>query len=300
MPELLLLLGDAAKARNDNHKRLPAAFLATGWQVRIADHDDIEMRAGQLQVATGSDALPLKQFDLIWPLGFGRLVTWFDRMQMLSNLPDRQFVVSPGALVWLHGKHRWHQLMPETHTSANAQRLHQVVTSGGDWVLKPPAGSYGRDVRIVRGEAISVEEVRAHLHASGDGYLLAQRYLPGVADGEQRTLVAGGELIATYTRLPGAGPTSNLATGGRAVPGTLTASQHDLVQSLAAELADLGAGFAAIDVVGEQLMEVNVANPGGLGTLVELGVGDFTSAAVTAILRWREQLPEPTATHSSE
>ncbi len=288
MPELLLLLGDASKARNDNHERLPAAFRAAGWQVRVADHDDIEITAGALHLASSAeqDAQPLHSFDLIWPLGFGRLVTWFDRMQMLSSLPERQFVVSPGALVWLHGKHRWHALMPETHTSARAQRLHEIVTSGGDWVLKPPAGSYGRDVRIVRGGAISLSEVRAHLSQSGDGYLMAQRYLPEVQEGEQRTLVAGGELIATYTRLPGAGTTSNLASGGQAVPGELTQRQRARVESLSQELANLGAGFAAIDLVGEHLMEVNVANPGGLGTLAELGTADCSSTVVTAILRW--------------
>ena len=290
MPELLLLLGDAAKARNDNHERLPAAFQTAGWQVRIADHDDIEIRAGVLHVATSdavdSGAVPLAHFDLIWPLGFGRLVTWLDRMQMLSSLPEQQFVVSPRALVWLHGKHRWHSMMPETHTSAHASRLHNVVTSGGDWVLKPPAGSYGRDVQIVRDGASDLRDIERHLRASGDGYLMAQRYLAAVADGEQRTLVAGGELIATYTRLPGEGPTSNLANGGQAASGVLSNSQRSLVERLAGELADLGAGFAAVDLVGDQLMEVNVANPGGLGTLVELGSGDYASAVVAAILRW--------------
>jgi hypothetical protein len=283
MPELLLLVGDAAKARNDNHERLPAAFRKAGWQVRIADHDQIEVRAGTLCL---SDT-PLDRFDLIWPLGFGRLVTWFDRMQMLSRIPAQRFVVSPGALVWLHGKHRWHDLMPETHTSANAERLHEVVISGGDWVLKPPAGSYGRDVRIVRDGAISLADVQAHLRESGEGYLMAQRYLPAVTAGEQRTLVAGGEIIASYTRLPEPdGHTSNLATGGQAIEGTLSASQRALVTTLAAELAELGAGFAAIDVVDEQLMEVNVANPGGLGTLAALGAGDFASAVAAAVLRW--------------
>ena len=179
--------------------------------------------------------------------------------------------------------------MPETHTSASAERLHAVVTSGGDWVLKPPAGSYGRDVLVVRAGAISKDEVRSHLKAAGEGYLLAQRYLPDVELGEQRTLVAGGEPIATYTRLPGVGQTSNLATGGQPVPGELAAAQRKLVSALATELAGIGAGFAAIDLVGERLMEVNVANPGGLSTLEEIGTGNFAPEVVAAISRWRRQ-----------
>lgn len=288
MPELLLLVGDTAKARNDNHERLPVAFSGAGWDVLSVDHDAVELSAGTLQIqpTPSRKAGPLTRFDLIWPLGFGRLATWFDRMQMLSLLPDRHFVVSPGAQVWLHGKHRWHELMPETHASASATRLHELVTAGGDWVLKPPAGSYGRDVRIVRGGEIDLADVQAHLAAAGDGYLLAQRYLQDVEHGEQRTLVAGGELIATYTRLPGEQALSNLAGGGRAEAGRLSGGQRRIVAGIARELADLGAGFAAIDLVGERLMEVNVANPGGLGTLASIGAGDFGRAVVAAITNW--------------
>jgi len=285
MPHLLLLIGDASKARNDNHERLPIAFRKAGWQVSVADHDDVEIHAGALCLA----GTPLEAFELIWPLGFGRLATWFDRMQMLHGLPGRRFVVSPSALVWLHGKHRWLEHMPETHTSARARRLHEVVTSGGDWVLKPTAGSYGRDVKLIRNGAITLAEIETHLAACGDGYLIAQRFVEGIKQGEQRTLVAGGKLIATYTRLPGEDITSNLAAGGRARSGRLTPGQESVARTIADELAAAGAGFAAIDLVGERLMEVNVANPGGLGTLVELGDGDFTDAVVAAILRWHDQ-----------
>lgn len=283
MPHLLLLIGDVRKARNDNHERLPAAFRKAGWAVTVADHDDVEIRAARLCLA----GTPLDHFELIWPLGFGRMATWFDRMQMLGSLPDSRFVVSPGALVWLHGKHRWLEHMPETHTSARAHRLHEVVTSGGDWVLKPTAGSYGRDVRLVRNGAITVAEIESHLEESGSGYLMAQRFLADVRQGEQRTLAAGGEVIATYTRVPGVDITSNLAAGGRPETGCLTPGQAAVARTIATELAAAGAGFAAIDLVGERLMEVNVANPGGLGTLAELGEGDFTDAVVAAVLRWR-------------
>lgn len=283
MPELLLLIGDSAKARNDNHLRLPAAFERNGWTVTVADHDSVELQRGTLRLA---GATP-DRFDLIWPLGFGRQATFFDRMQLLKTLPDRRFVNSPDALVWLHGKHRWLELMPETHTSARSETLFDVVTSGGDWILKPPAGSYGRDVVLIRQGAITLDRIQALISASGEGYLMAQRYLPEILDGELRTLVAGGEIIGTYCRLPGENLTSNLATGGRPVPGGLTVAQQAMVQRIAADLIRLGAGFAAVDLVGERLMEVNVANPGGLETLANLGVKDLAEQTVAAILRWK-------------
>ena len=79
------------------HFELPGAFRRAGWQVTVAGHDDVEIRAGNLTLGM----TPLEEFDLIWPLGFGRQATYFDRMQMLKNLPEDRFVVRPDALVWL-------------------------------------------------------------------------------------------------------------------------------------------------------------------------------------------------------
>ena len=43
--------------------------------------------------------------------------------------------------------------------------------------------------------------------------------------------------------------------------------------------------YAAIDTVGEHLMEVNLANPGGLGTLASLYDRDPEAQVVEAIRR---------------
>jgi glutathione synthase/RimK-type ligase-like ATP-grasp enzyme len=48
-------------------------------------------------------------------------------------------------------------------------------------------------------------------------------------------------------------------------------------------------GFAAIDLVDDVLMEVNVANPGGLGTLNKLYDEDFGPALVRAVTQFIQQ-----------
>ena len=278
MPELLLLVGDLTKARNDNHLRFSRGFERAGWKVASIDHDGLEVRANRLLIAGREPA----SFDLIWPLGFGPHGTFFDRMQLLQSLTASAFVTSPDALLYLHGKHRWLERMPETHTSAAPDYLYSVVSAGGDWILKPTAGSYGRDVQLVKAGDASLEQIRelcAEL-----GYLMAQRFIPEVANGEKRTLIAAGTLIGTYKRIPAGELTSNLAAGGRAVPARLTAAERLLVEPIARELADLGAGFASIDTVHPHLMEVNVANPGGLETLEQLDGEDLTDAVVRAII----------------
>ena len=250
--------------------------------MRVASHDSLAISGNRL-CADGTDPA---EFDLIWPLGFGRQSTFFDRMQLLKPLPQMRFVTEVDAFMYLHGKHRWLELMPETHTSADVQTLLDIVESGGDWVLKPTAGSYGRDVFRIG----SVEEARKLLCArpTGEsGYWMLQRFLPEILLGEKRTLIAGGELIGTYLRLPSDGLHANVAADARIQCGALTPDQHRMVTRLAGELTALGVGFAAVDILGEHLMEVNIANPGGLASLEALYDHDFTDAAVAAILHWR-------------
>jgi len=284
MPELLLLVGDLAKARNDNHIRFARGFERAGWQVTVADHDTLEIRHNRLLLA---DRDP-DSFDLIWPLGFGRQDSFLDRMQLLKSLPAScRFVNSPDVLLYLHGKHRWLDLMPETHTSTRPAYLHSVVSAGGDWILKPTAGSFGRDVHLFTAGSATLEAVEAVSRAAGGGYLIAQRFVAGIREGEKRTLIAGGLPIGTYRRIPTDGLTSNLAGGGRPEPARLSAEELGLVEPIAADLRRLGAGYAAIDTVFPYLMEVNVANPGGLETLESLEGLDLTDRAVEGILLHR-------------
>ncbi len=283
MPELLLLAGDPAKARNDNPSRLERAFLRLGWTVTRADHDSVEIAGNRLRLA----GQPPDCFDLIWLLGFGRAATAADRLQLLRALPRERFVTTPAAMWGLHGKHRWLDRMPETHTSASVSRLHAVIRGGGDWIVKPPAGSYGRDVTLFREGTACLEELQRLHDAAGGGYLMAQRYVAQIESGETRTLVAGGRLVGSYLRLPGQGQVANLAAGGQARAATLDEAGLAMVRPIAGELARLGVGFAAIDTVGGYLMEVNVANPGGLMTLEALYGHDPAGEVVRAILEWR-------------
>ena len=250
--------------------------------VTTLDHDNLEIRDNRLII----DNRDPRSFDLIWPMGFGRQISFFDRMQMLVPLEGVRFVTSPDAMLHLHGKHRWLDAMPETHTSTRASYLYDVVCSGGDWVIKPTAGSFGRDVTLIREGSTTLAEVKRLCEAQEGGYLMAQRYLPEVRSGEKRTLVAGGRIIATYLRVPAQSIVSNLAAGGAPQSTCLTSAEVDLVAPIGTELATLGAGFAAIDTVYPHLMEVNVANPGGLATIAALTGKDQTDLAVQSIIEW--------------
>jgi hypothetical protein len=268
MPEILFLLGDVAEAKNDNHVRLPKGFRDAGWRVTELPHDSLRVRNGHLQFAHHDP----EGFDLIWPLGFGRQNSFFDRMQLLRQLDQRRLATSADALVYLHGKYRW------------LDELARVIAGGGDWVVKPPAGSYGRDVHLLR-EGDDPTAVLRSLTGGEDGlYCIVQRYVPEIARGETRSLVAGGAIVGSYLRVPQGDLRANLSSAATPTTTELDAAELGLVQRLADELLGAGAAFAAVDTAHGYLMEVNIANPGGLATLESLYGKDPTPAAVAAVI----------------
>ena len=71
--------------------------------------------------------------------------------------------------------------------------------------------------------------------------------------------------------------------GSTAEPTTLDKVTDDLVTATARDLSQSGIGFAAIDTCAGYILEVNVANPGGLGTLSEVYGRPFEPALMQAI-----------------
>jgi glutathione synthase/RimK-type ligase-like ATP-grasp enzyme len=285
MPEISFLLGNPNEARNDNHIRLTKAFRDHGWRVTELPHECLQIRGGKLMLG---DHLPTR-FDLVWPLGLGRLATFFDRMQLLRHLDRNQLVNAPDAFFYLHGKYQWLEYMPETHAGNDVATLARIISAGGDWVVKPPAGSYGRDVRLIR-EGDDPWPVLQHVGAGSEGlYVVVQRYVPAVVSGEKRTVVAGGQIIGSYLRVPTTDLRANLSAQGGAMTTDLERHEARLVEELATALLCAGAAFAAVDTVGGYLMEVNVANPGGLETMETLYGADFAFEAVAAIIAWRSR-----------
>jgi len=279
MPEILFLVGDVAQARNDNHRRLPAGFRAAGWDVTILPHDAVRLNRGVVQLGSHDP----KRFQLIWVLGFGRWVTFLDRMQLLRLLDQNRFVTAIDALIHLHGKTSWSAHLPETYVANDLAFLQSILDAGGDWVIKPTAGSFGRDVVRIKGDDAGRAALHQFVGPEPGRYCLLQRYLPAAASGEKRTLVAEGRIIGTYSRRPGADFRANLAAGASAEPAGLSAGEMRLVQTLARDLAASGVGFAAIDTVFPHLMEVNIVNPGGLATMASLYGEDFTPAVIDAV-----------------
>ena len=260
----------AQPASNDNAQVLPRLFRAGGWRVRKAQHRAIHRAPAGL--ACNDEALA--QFDLIWPVGFGPHQGFLDWVHLLDDLPPRKLINPPSALVMKHGKAAWIEHSADTYMAAEPERLIATMQENpGEWVLKPMAGSFGEGV--IRLASSEHERLRQAMSQQPGAYFVLQRFLPEIAHGETRTLIVGGQIIGSYLRVPTNNFHANLAKKALTQRTELSAAQLSLVKTLNADMLDQHIGFAAIDLVGETLMEVNIANPGGIGTLQQLYERDF-------------------------
>lgn len=260
----------AQPASNDNAQVLPRLFRAGGWRVRKAQHRAIHRAPAGL--ACNDEALA--QFDLIWPVGFGPHQGFLDWVHLLNDLPPRKLINPPSALVMKHGKAAWIEHSADTYMAAEPERLIATMQENpGEWVLKPMAGSFGEGV--IRLASSEHERLRQAMSQQPGAYFVLQRFLPEIAHGETRTIIVGGQIIGSYLRVPANNFHANLAKKALTQRTELSAAQLSLVKTLNADMLDQHIGFAAIDLVGETLMEVNIANPGGIGTLQQLYERDF-------------------------
>ncbi len=262
---------------NDNRERLTRAFGDAGWEVANLTHESLALGEGGVTAAGPDDGRPeaLATFGLIWLLGFGRRDTFLDRMHVLRLVERERFVNTVDALVLLHGKVGLADFQPETHASGDHSTLMRHVAEGGDWVAKPMAGSFGRDVHRVGAHRPETEDVLRRLTAQGS-YCVLQRFVPGAGEQEKRVVVAGDQIIGAYAK------SGNLRRGALPRPTELTADERGLVGRVVAWLNARGVRFAGIDLAWPYVLEANIANPGGLATLEALTGTDAAPSVVRA------------------
>ena len=155
------------------------------------------------------------------------------------------------------------QFTPETLVAREAETLQAFIEATGDAILKPLDGMGGSQVfRVARSDPnrnVIVETLTGH----GARSIMAQRYLPQIAQGDKRILLIGGAVAPfALARIPKAGETrGNLAAGGSGVAQPLTSRDRAIAEPLAPILHGRGILLAGIDVIGDCLTEINVTSP---------------------------------------
>jgi glutathione synthase len=155
------------------------------------------------------------------------------------------------------------QCAPPTLVTRDARQLRDFLQQHGDMILKPLGAMGGRSVFRVRAEDPNIAVIIETLTGYGQCFIMAQRYLPEISEGDKRILLINGEPVPyALARIPAPGETrANLAAGGRGVGAPLSANDRWLCAEVGPALRERGILFAGLDVIGDYLTEINVTSP---------------------------------------
>jgi len=150
-----------------------------------------------------------------------------------------------------------------TIVTRDPKRLREFVLEQGEAVFKLLDGMGGASIFRARAGDPNLSVIIETQNRFGERTVMAQRYLPEIADGDKRVLLIGGRVVPyCLARIPQAGEArGNLAAGGTGVARPLTARDREIAEALAPQLAARGLLLVGLDVIGECLTEVNVTSP---------------------------------------
>jgi glutathione synthase len=161
---------------------------------------------------------------------------------------------------------RFPQFSPEFIVTANHQLIREFLTEHQDIIVKPLDGMGGSNIFRLTLNDPNISVILESITQFGSHTIMAQRYLPAIAQGDKRIIVIDGiPLPYTLTRIPLAGETrGNLAAGGTGVAQRLSDRDYEIACTVGTTLKQEGLFLVGLDVIGEHLTEINVTSPTGM------------------------------------
>ena len=157
----------------------------------------------------------------------------------------------------------FHELTTDVLVTRDPARIRAFVSERPEAVLKLLDGMGGASIFRVRGDDPNLSVIIETMNHFGTRTVMAQTYLPEIADGDKRILLIDGEVVPySLARIPKRGESrGNLAAGGTGRAQPLSAGDRRIAEQLAPILAARGLFLVGLDVIGEQLTEINVTSP---------------------------------------
>jgi glutathione synthase len=155
------------------------------------------------------------------------------------------------------------QCTPPLLVSRSLKRLKRFLQEHQDVVYKPLDGMGGTSIFRVKAGDLNLNVILETLTNYGNQTIMAQKYLPEIADGDKRVLIVDGEVIPyCLARIPSTSDfRGNLAAGGQGEVRPLTERDQWIAEQVAPTLVERGLLFVGLDIIGDFLTEINVTSP---------------------------------------
>ncbi len=283
------------------------AAQARGWSLYYMQPGDLYVNDGRALASTqrisvtddtehwvdytGSETLPLGSLDAILMRKDPPFDMEYIYATYILQLAERQgalVVNRPQALRDANEKFftAWFpDCCAPTLITRSSTQVREFLQRHGQLILKPLDGMGGESVFKVDTADSNFNVIMESLSRHGTRFVIAQRYIPEIAQGDKRILLIDGEPVPyALARIPGPGDhRGNLAAGGTGKGVALTARDQAICRQVGPVLKQMGLVFVGLDVIGDFLTEINVTSPTCIRELDSLYQLDIAGTLIECI-----------------
>ncbi len=175
-------------------------------------------------------------------------------------------------------------LIPKSIVTKDINKLKEFLGEvGGEMVVKPLDGCGGEGIFYVREGDRNANVIMETITEHGNRYVLAQKFIEKVSEGDKRIILLDGEPLGAVLRVAKPGEfRCNFHSGGSPAKTEIDERDLQICREIGPRLRANGLYFVGIDVIGGYLTEVNTTSPTGVqeinrlsGTKLEAKVIDF-------------------------
>ena len=158
---------------------------------------------------------------------------------------------------------RFAQCTPPLIVAARQDLLLDFHAEHRDVIFKKLDGMGGTSIFRAGPNDPNLRVIVETLTDNGHRPVMAQRFIPEIAQGDKRILLIDGEPVPhALARIPMQGESrGNLAAGGTGIGQPLSERDRFIAEAVGEELRQRGLKFVGIDVIGDYLTEINVTCP---------------------------------------
>tara|TARA_B100001250_G_scaffold197728_1_gene169707 strand:+ start:347 stop:1297 length:951 start_codon:yes stop_codon:yes gene_type:complete len=153
--------------------------------------------------------------------------------------------------------------IPPTRISRDTKILLNFVEQYEGAIIKPLDSMGGNGIHHITKLDNGTKDIIQSLTKNGSEYVMAQKFLPEIIDGDKRILLIDGKPVPyALARIPKENNAKgNLAQGAIAKGIELSERDKWICKKIGPKLSSMGLIFVGLDVIGDYVTEINVTSP---------------------------------------